>query len=707
MEPGERALRRRRHETYIAAQEIHGGSDTNTAPGEIGLLDTVVHKISDESRFIEAFEKSKKINKKVIPKMYKKKAQEFEDSTDNMTRSVAVYYNGGVMGKKKYRAIYKDLNYKHSSSSSNSSSSTLGRNKALRITVNDCPLPRLVPYNKLMPFITGIDVGNLYDVRETLCVDLPEEKKVDGVYRDLKELILKLAEFYLTNQDYYELKWFEGNINTFYVSLGGDGAPFGKDDTAVAWLVSILNIGRGILSSNENYLLFGANCQESCEIVSKFVKNLARDINAIENSTFSVICNGTQVEVKFCFSEYPNDMKMLSYLAGELTNGAKYFSTFADASTDDYNSLSGTFGEDDVDKWKPWRYNERLQVVKEVEKLKKSQEKSRLAASTKRNRVTKLISSLKSRQEFVPLLGELIDRAHVDPLHLKNNACAQAHRLLLNNVIQISYLSGSVTSFSQVPTTSPFFKFVSVMKTCHMSRLAKRIIKWFDETHACGKEFEYRFTGKDSRLFLHHFMTLLSSFDSDLSDSQGNPEYPEFHYIAFICLCLRDCVSLFSRVEKLTEEQVSSLDTLCRKYFRANVLFFKVNPTIWTIGHIVPAHAKDMIRKYDHGLGLNSMEGREAKHIFISKYSNNTLPKLRWQQIFMHEYISLIWLRERGFNIAKPTNSSGQRYIPKWIDEPGYCYCGMAKAPSVASCFYCSHPLRARIEVSVEEGRLP
>jgi hypothetical protein len=30
------------------------------------------------------------------------------------------------------------------------------------------------------------------------------------------------------------------------------------------------------------------------------------------------------------FAELPNDMKMLAFLAGELTNSATYFSTFAD-----------------------------------------------------------------------------------------------------------------------------------------------------------------------------------------------------------------------------------------------------------------------------------------------------------------------------------------------------------------------------------------
>ena len=48
----------------------------------------------------------------------------------------------------------------------------------------------------------------------------------------------------------YQLIWFQGQVNTFHVSLGGDGAPFGKDDTACAWLVSLLNIGRGVLKVN-------------------------------------------------------------------------------------------------------------------------------------------------------------------------------------------------------------------------------------------------------------------------------------------------------------------------------------------------------------------------------------------------------------------------------------------------------------------------
>ena len=146
-------------------------------------------------------------------------------------------------------------------------------------------------------FIKSIDIGQLYSVRDTLCYDLEEEEKADGMYREVEQLLLSLAKFYLSKSR-YQLIWFQGQVNTFHVSLGGDGAPFGKDDTACAWLVSLLNIGRGVLSSNENFLLFGANCKEDCVPVSRFLVKLVSDISEIEKNTYSVDCSGVSVDVK-------------------------------------------------------------------------------------------------------------------------------------------------------------------------------------------------------------------------------------------------------------------------------------------------------------------------------------------------------------------------------------------------------------------------
>jgi hypothetical protein len=43
-------------------------------------------------------------------------------------------------------------------------------------------------------------------------------------------------------------------------------------------------------------------------------------------------------------------MKMLCFLAGELSNSAKYFSTFANVSYDDMSKIDFTFGHSEDDK---------------------------------------------------------------------------------------------------------------------------------------------------------------------------------------------------------------------------------------------------------------------------------------------------------------------------------------------------------------------
>ena len=98
--------------------------------------------------------------------------------------------------------------------------------------------------------------------------------------------------------------------------------------------------------------------------------------------------------------------------------------------------LRGTFGPLPFDTWKPWKYSERIKVVRQVEQLKTSLAKSELSASTKRSKVTSCFAEQKSKQEFVPIIGELIDLAHVDAIHLKNNACALAFRRFYTTVLK-------------------------------------------------------------------------------------------------------------------------------------------------------------------------------------------------------------------------------------------------------------------------------
>ena len=227
-----------------------------------------------------------------------------------------------------------------------------------------------MPYNKLMPFIKSINIGMLYSVRETPCEGLNEEEKVSGVYRNIREMLPCLARYYMMNEGKYELLWFNDQPFTFYISIGGDGAPFGKEDTACSWLVSFLNIGRGVLSSNENFLLFGGNCKEDCFPMRRFIEQLVKDIDELENTTYHIDYKGNSVNVKFKISQLPNDMKMLAFLGGELSNAATYFSTFANVSTHSMSALDGSFGSSGKEKWDPGSMRIGCQLLRRLSSLK-------------------------------------------------------------------------------------------------------------------------------------------------------------------------------------------------------------------------------------------------------------------------------------------------------------------------------------------------
>ena len=175
-------------------------------------------------------------------------------------------------------------------------------------------------------------------------------------------------------------------------------------------------------SSEENFLLFGANCSEDCEPVRRYVKMLSDQMFEIERKTYNTVIDGKEITLSFKFELLPNDMKYLAFFAGELSISAFYFSPFADIKKDDINNTQSTFGLEHQHKWHPWKYCERITKATEVEKKKAEVNKTNLKPATKREKVTSFISQQKSRQEFPPLVGKFIDCAKAEPLHLKNNA---------------------------------------------------------------------------------------------------------------------------------------------------------------------------------------------------------------------------------------------------------------------------------------------
>ena len=85
-----------------------------------------------------------------------------------------------------------------------------------------------------------------------------DERIVNGRYRELGDILLRLASMYmkLSKENAVTLRWFGRNEHSFSISLGADGAPFGKDEEACAFLLSFLNLGQRVASSVENFIRF-------------------------------------------------------------------------------------------------------------------------------------------------------------------------------------------------------------------------------------------------------------------------------------------------------------------------------------------------------------------------------------------------------------------------------------------------------------------
>ena len=114
---------------------------------------------------------------------------------------------------------------------------------------------------------------------------------------------------------------------------------FGKNGTACSFLVSFLNAGKRVASSSDN-LVFGTNCEETSKLVTGYVQSVYKQIHDLVGKVFEI--NG--LHVTFQFQEFPDDMKMLSMHAGELSNTGTYFSSFANVCQHELADLNGKFG---------------------------------------------------------------------------------------------------------------------------------------------------------------------------------------------------------------------------------------------------------------------------------------------------------------------------------------------------------------------------
>ena len=186
--------------------------------------------------------------------------------------------------------------------------------------------------------------------------------------------------------------------------------------------------------------------------MKRFVGNAIEDFIYLESKVFLVSADTENVKVEFKLAELPNDTKMLSFLAGELSNSAKYFTSFADVNSENYRDYTKPFGIH----WKPFLYSKRVEDSKKVVKKKQELQSSKISHVTKRQKIKSFISNiLKSRQEEIPLLKHFKDNAKCETLHLKNNVCKE----LFVNLWKVLY---ACTSFDRCKSYQDIIFFVNL-----------------------------------------------------------------------------------------------------------------------------------------------------------------------------------------------------------------------------------------------------
>ena len=214
------------------------------------------------------------------------------------------------MSKEKYKAIRFNLTM---------STSKDRKQRAGFKFMSGVALPKLLPYDKLISFIKTIDFNeNIKEMTPEFYSDMSDSDVVNGAYRELNEFLLKLAKTYVEVDKALGSESFLNHFGMdkyhFRFAIGTDGAPFGKDDEATAWLVSCLNVGSHITSESENFLLAGANCSESHLCMERYAKKLVHDMDIIANKDYQI--NG--LNVKFSFELLPSDMKWLASMGGRI-----------------------------------------------------------------------------------------------------------------------------------------------------------------------------------------------------------------------------------------------------------------------------------------------------------------------------------------------------------------------------------------------------
>jgi len=121
-----------------------------------------------------------------------------------------------------------------------SNESKLGEKQAFQF-LKAVKVLKLLPHSNLVEQLKKIDVEPVHEIVPGYLEGLETENPVNGAHRDLRHIPSNACQILSSENRKESLK---GLAGTFQIALGGDGCPFGKNESTCSFLVSFLNVGR-------------------------------------------------------------------------------------------------------------------------------------------------------------------------------------------------------------------------------------------------------------------------------------------------------------------------------------------------------------------------------------------------------------------------------------------------------------------------------
>lgn len=278
------------------------------------------------------------------------------------------------------------------------------------------------------------------------------------------------------------------------------------------------------------------------------------------------------------------------------------------------------------------------------------------------------------RQLGEPRIGIFADRMKPDPLHLEINNWTHC----LNVIYQEAVRRNKFREFSTILKAPVKCSNDNAMSGCGMRFVGKMIEEHYADEKKRLKTPEVRLIGAQAILLAQYGHRLV---DTLKLQSESDVQAVTRLALAQIVISLRDVGSLINKVYINNETYPDDVSFFCKKYFNLFSLFFplRCNITVWTMGYVVPFHAKEIFNNFRVGYGILSMQGKESKHSSIkqelkscSNRSTATDEKGKWHQLMRSSFVRNFYL---PYHFPLPSNYHSHYQSRKPVMDIEACHC--------------------------------